>query len=83
MSPNVKADMRNWDAQEAMAVPRWALERASEITHAVVPQSGSVDTSNYLYQLPAGLHMRLTTDIARALVAAKAEAIKEEQCDQS
>jgi len=68
MSPNVLASMRDWDAVAAMKdVPEWALFRAAEITEASVPQTGSPDTSNMLYALPAGLKTRLTLEIAAAL----------------
>ena len=73
MSPNVLASMGDWDADAAMKdVPVWALHRAAEITEASVPQTGSLVTDNMLYALPAGLKVRLTLEIAAALVEAKA-----------
>lgn len=68
MSPNVKASMRDWDASIMKRLPFWAIEKAAEITGEIVPQSGSADTGNVLYCLPSGLSLRLTTEIAQALV---------------
>ena len=65
MTPNVKADMSKWEPD--FNVPEWALSRAADITQAIVPQSGSANTGNMLYAMPAGLKTRLTLDIAHAL----------------
>lgn len=70
MSPNTRAAMRDWDASAMNGLPMWALERASDITQATVPQVNPHDTRNMLYALPAGLNVRLTVEIAQALVDA-------------
>ncbi len=66
MSPNVKAAMCEWVPDPDL--PVWALEKAAEITEQTVPQVNPHDGRNMLYQMPAGLKVRLTLEIARALV---------------
>jgi len=75
MSPNVKAAMREWDANAALDLPHWALERASEISHALVPKLPGNEGSNMLYALPAGLKVRLVAEIAQALVEERENAV--------
>ena len=60
LSPNVKAHLRQWDMRKEM-------ELAMELTGQTVPQVSVDDSSNMLYQMPAGLKMHLTIDIAKAI----------------
>jgi hypothetical protein len=66
--------MKDWSFAERMVgVPKWAFVRAGEITGQIVPQVHPEDTRNMLYEMPAGLSLRLTLDIAHALVKAREE----------
>ena len=72
LTPNVVAELRRTSLgfEDFAGIEAWALEAAAEITEQTVPQVSTVDSSNMLYMMPAGLKVRLTSEIARALMTA-------------